>query len=580
MIGRAARFALIFCWLAWPILSHAQTYMWRDATGVHYAGICPTGVTCQIAGPRQGTAYQQPGTGYQAPAPQLRSPVGTNLDGIAYWSPQLPFLDVMKFSSPWISGDGTNWDNQQPLDLDANGWVRSLAPGQIARKLTLREIGDRYPGGQYTVRYKGEGTLKFGFAAQVVSQAPGQMLLQVTPNSGGVYLVIEATNPANYLRDIEIIMPGGICEGDFFTHAASAEACTSAFLPFADHHRTIIFYPVFANRLRGYSALRFMDWMSTNNSPVRNWGLRTTVAYSTWSTTGGAPLEVMIALANLLQVHPWFTLPHQADDAYAQQFAALVRARLDPKLGVYVEHSNEVWNSQFKQYADTVNAAKAQTPPLDNMQYHALRSRSIGKIFKDALGGTRVTAVLGAQAANPWTATRGLDYLKSQFGSAIGIDAVAIAPYFGISVKPAELLAYEALSLDALFSSMSATVSQSGKWVADYRATVANAYGVRLIGYEGGQHMVGIWGAENSAALNTLFDDFNRDPRIKQMYLAYLAGWKQNGGELFVHFTDVSRYTKWGRWGALEYISQARQESPKFDALQTFIEQNPVWWKQ
>jgi hypothetical protein len=188
--------------------------------------------------------------------------------------------------------------------------------------------------------------------------------------------------------------------------------------------------------------------------------------------------------------------------------------------------------------------------------------------------------VLGAQAVNPWTATRGLDYLRNQFGSATGIDAVAIAPYFGVSVKPADLPAYEAMTLDALFANMAGTVTQSGKWVADYRAKVANAYGVRLIGYEGGQHMVGIWGAENSAALDTLFDAFNRDPRVKQMYLDYLNAWKQNGGELFVHFTDVSRYTKWGRWGALEYIAQPRAGSPKFDAIQSFIEQNPVWWSQ
>jgi hypothetical protein len=90
--------------------------------------------------------------------------------------------------------------------------------------------------------------------------------------------------------------------------------------------------------------------------------------------------------------------------------------------------------------------------------------------------------------------------------------------------------------------------------------------------------MVGVGGAENDAALNSLFDSFNRDPRIKQLYLDYLADWKRAGGELFVHFNDVSRYIKWGRWGALEYVGQPRSESPKFDALQTFIEENPVWW--
>ncbi len=119
----------------------------------------------------------------------------------------------------------------------------------------------------------------------------------------------------------------------------------------------------------------------------------------------------------------------------------------------------------------------------------------------------------------------------------------------------------------------------SAAWARNYRK-VANDYGVHLISYEGGESMVGILGAEGNTALNELFDAFNRDPRIKQLYLDYLAGWKQAGGELFVHFNDAGRYTKWGRWGALEYIAQPRAAAPKFDAIQSFIEQNPVWWTQ
>src|SRR5205823_11532698 len=148
---------------------------------------------------------------------KLRSAVGTNLEGISYWTPQLPFVDVMKSSSQWGSSDGN------PLDLDANGWVRSLAPGQTAHKLTVREIGGRYPAGQYVVRYKGEGTLTFRFDANVVSQKAGEILLQVAPSGAGIWLQIEATNPTNYLRDIRITMPGGICQGDPFTHVTEAQ---------------------------------------------------------------------------------------------------------------------------------------------------------------------------------------------------------------------------------------------------------------------------------------------------------------------------------------------------------------------
>jgi hypothetical protein len=115
--------------------------------------------------------------------------------------------------------------------------------------------------------------------------------------------------------------------------------------------------------------------------------------------------------------------------------------------------------------------------------------------------------------------------------------------------------------------------------VKNYRE-LATINKMSLIAYEGGQHMLGIQGAENNAELTALFLSFNRDPRIKQLYLDYLATWKQTGGELFVHYRDAGRYTKWGSWGALEYADQPRSAAPKYDALRTFIEQNPVWWKQ
>jgi hypothetical protein len=554
--------------------TQAEIYRWRDATGVlHYSDVCPAGVICATGTPTSATVVTSTAKKIAETTLRLRSPIGTNLEGITYWTSQLPFVDVMKSSSAWGSNDG------RPLDLDVNGYVRSLAPGQTAHKLTLRAIGGRYPAGRYVVRYKGEGRLTFNFDARVVSQQPGEMLIEVTPSNNGVWVEIEATNPLNYLRDIEMIMPGGICEGDAFTHVASPQDCGSTpFLSFASSN--ILFYPVFADRLRGYSVLRFMDWMETNNSPVTNWSQRTPMSYSTWATTTGGPIEVMIALANLVGAHPWFTIPHQSDDAYVQNLAQMVKAQLNPALGIYVEYSNEVWNSIFAQKTYVNNQAGAQSPPIDGLQYHALRSRTVGRIFKDVLGESRVVAVLGAQAASPSTATRGLDYLKSRFGTSIGIDAVAIAPYFAVFANPDTASTYTAMTLDAFFAYVRTTVlPEPARWTATYRQ-VANAYGVRLIAYEGGQHLNGVRGGENDPALNALFDAFNRDPRVKQIYLDYLAGWKQAGGELFVHFNDVSRYTKRGRWGALEYIAQPRVDSPKFDALRTFIEHNPVWWMQ
>jgi len=109
---------------------------------------------------------------------------------------------------------------------------------------------------------------------------------------------------------------------------------------------------------------------------------------------------------------------------------------------------------------------------------------------------------------------------------------------------------------------------------------LADSYSLSLIAYEGGQHLVSVGDAQNNDRVNALFFAFNRDPRIKQLYLDYLALWKAAGGQLFVHYNDVGEFSKFGSWGSLERVDQLRSAAPKFDALQTFIEQNPVWWSQ
>jgi hypothetical protein len=521
----------------------------------------------------------------QGRPPRPRAALGTNLLGVTYYSPQTPFVDVMKSASPWISGDAATWDNALPLDVDVRGWVRSLLPGQIARTLML--LAERYPAGRYQVRYKGQGSFGFGQAARVVpgSERPGELMVDVAPESGGLFLYIMATDPADYLRDIEVLMPGGVCERDPFTHAASAAECGARrYLPFSEYSASIVFYPAFAERLRSYGALRFMDWFAANGgrrgpNPVKQWAERTPLAQRTWATETGVPPEVILALANRLGAHAWLNIPHQSDDAYARGLAELVRERLDPALGVYVEYSNELWNPIFPQSAYAAAQGAAQLPAIDAMQYHALRTRNAGQLFQSVLGAPRVVTVLAAQATNPWTARRGMDYLTQRFGAgASGIEAIAIAPYFGVMPTPANAAYYTAMSLDAFFEHVRATALPAAiRTMTTYRALSAE-YGLPLYAYEGGQHMVGRAGAENNDALTAQFHAFNRDRRVGELYLEYLDAWKGEGGTLFMHFTDISRYDKWGDWGSLEFMTQARSQAPKFDALHSFIERNPPWW--
>jgi hypothetical protein len=65
---------------------------------------------------------------------------------------------------------------------------------------------------------------------------------------------------------------------------------------------------------------------------------------------------------------------------------------------------------------------------------------------------------------------------------------------------------------------------------------------------------------------------------MKAIYAKYLQAWRDGGGEVFVHYLDCQATSKWGRWGALEYLDQPRAEAPKHDALMEFIAANPIGW--
>jgi hypothetical protein len=93
------------------------------------------------------------------------------------------------------------------------------------------------------------------------------------------------------------------------------------------------------------------------------------------------------------------------------------------------------------------------------------------------------------------------------------------------------------------------------------------------VAYEGGQHLVGVYGAENNERLTARLQAANRHPRMGQIYARYLAAWQRAGGDLFCHFSSVSRWSKWGSWGLLEYSDDRLADAPKFLATTRWARQ-------
>ena len=108
--------------------------------------------------------------------------------------------------------------------------------------------------------------------------------------------------------------------------------------------------------------------------------------------------------------------------------------------------------------------------------------------------------------------------------------------------------------------------------------------------YEGGQHLtimgsMGDLEQKRKNELRKLFRDANRDPRMKDRYLTLLNGWKElhksnDSISLFTLYTMAQSYYDYGSWGMKEWLTQEREDAPKFDALMEFQENAVIpWWQ-
>ncbi len=517
--------------------------------------------------------------------------LGTNLAGIADSSTQIPFLDAFKSARRWITQcqPGTDcegvWDTEEydQLDLDEYGWVKSLpAPADAPRysqvsTLLFREMS-RYPGGTYVVLYEGEGEIAYQFDAKKdeAQSKLGRDVIQVTPSDGGIYLSIRSTDPnktGNYIRNIHVVP--------------------------IEHESTFqkeIFNPLFLERIKKFGTIRFMDWMGTNNSQQQEWSNRPQVDDATYAIKG-VPIEIMVELANRLHAHPWFNIPHLATDEYMNNFAKLVKERLDPQSKVYVEFSNEVWNWMFAQAQYALKQGKARWGEDKGdayMQWYGMRTAQMSDIWKSVFGNQRdrVISIISTQ-----TSWKGLEAsaLDCSLWVAEGnkpcyqhqIDAYAITGYFSGNLgipqnqgivegwlkdgNQAADRAWTQIKQGGVIPNQSDADSLTDTAAYfNFHQQIAKQKGLKLVVYEGGQHLVN----SNSDKLTDFFIKLNRDPKMHDLYSQLLESWKQAGGYVFMSFSDITPPTKWGSWGVLEHVDQTG--SPKYDALINFIDRNQL----
>ena len=491
------------------------------------------------------------------PIPARSRHVGMNLAGIAYYSTEFPFADMMKSGMGWTSReDNGTWGKPFP-SLTADGYPAALAPGQHALNAVAWD-GSRFAPGRYVVLWDGDGSISFPMSnVKIAETAANRIAIDVVDTSGSLWVAIDRTSASNPVRNLRFLWPG-------------TEA-TYASQPFN---------PVFLAKVAPFSVLRFIDWGATNTTPVVDWAQRSHVADVTYATPAGVPIEVMIDLANTLHVDPWFCIPHQASDDYVRQFATLLRDRLDPALRPHIEYSNEVWNTGFGQTQWSI--ARSQALGLDipfgqPAAFYAMRSVQMFKIIQDVWGADRgrIVRVIAGQAVWDNFLTHALAYQDT----AANADVMAIAPYFNAveAGDPARVATTLTLTSDQIVDQMLAHIRGDIKSSMTANAALAAKYKLKLKAYESGAgDSSSYFPADKIDAMTALFMAAHNNPRMRSVYTEYYTQWVAAGGDTMNQYSDVGNWSKWGLWGSLQYVTQDPATAPKYQGLLDFIAAHPT----
>jgi hypothetical protein len=481
--------------------------------------------------------------------------------------------------------------------------------------------------GLYTMSFTGQAVLSsvagnptLTFSNQAWNAATNTTTVNVSMPGGPTYadgpalMVISFTNTqltptsgANTgIANLQVIRPG-------FTLAEAANPAQ-------------VFDPAFVAAYAPFAYIRFMGWLGTNtnpyiatscasaapacstvNTPTIGWsqrslptdfyqGVGASVSSSNPNLNTGAwgiSWEYVILLANAANKDIWINVPINATgssdqydptyvaspdtSSYVYNLAMLLKngdaatgnVGLNPGLHIYIEHSNEVWNSGFMQYGWNENAAEAEvaaapggvsvlnndgdTNTLDwAYRRHIKRLYEIANIFESVFGpgsfGTTIRPVYawfqfdegsGSGAANA------LAWFKTNYGPPANyFYAMAQGDYFSPSNWASDTTIAEVLS------DMTANSNASVSYVTQNLAT-ANQYGLKLAAYEGGPGNTN--GGQNSTTNLGVQILANRDPGMDTLVQTHIRNnWFQQGGDMFGYFVMSSAYSRYGDWGATD----------------------------
>lgn len=536
-------------------------------------------------------------------------PIGMNLAGIADWEVGFPFRNLMWGARTWgtrnAEGDSPwNTEKLSRIGLDEDGYpleIPWVVDGVAQEVFTL--VPNVLKPGRYVLLYDGEGEVDGFVTTRRVDVKPGRVELEMWHDRTVGYegIRIRRSVRGNHVRNMRLL-------------ALEDEGADLTASPFRTE---------FLDFCKPFHCLRFMDWLATNNSINREWGRRKRRSFYTQTGSSGdidgffgsglpagsdrfasgVAVELCIEAANQTGCDAWLCVPHRADDDYIREMAKLTKEKLDPRLKVYVEFSNEIWNWMFMQAqwmlrsqvaAEGVAAVRGRAPwkdgrvpeafvnqvaprgeGVDHPERTGALFRRCFRIWEDVFTGAdrqRLVRVCTVQGGWPDTARRTLRWCVENGGC----DAVSPAGYVGPDDEIYQR--WEAaganLTAEQVVADMMARLEGE---LRNYQeiAVAARQAGVAYVVYEGGQHIQ----PKNQAELpyNPALGAAQRHPKMYDLYLELLRRHQDElGCTLFAAFSSVGRQgERWGSWGHLEHYGQDPAEMPKMRALLDFNPPRP-----
>ena len=469
------------------------------------------------------------------------SDIGVNLNGNSPWAGDPVWVDVRNLFNAW--GPVNNvWATSPAPPVNSDNYP--LAPASTMAVLA------NYPAGLYQLSYEGTGTLTFS--------GMGKLVGSITTSNGVSTGTVEL-NPAFGTTNLFLTLTG-----------VSSTATISNFHLYAPGYGanpTQVFTNQFLQAVKPFTTVRFMNWMATNGSTVANWSDRTPPTSFLATTASGVPYEDMIALANEAQKNMWINIPALATPTYVQDLAQLIQANLDPNLKVYVEYSNETWNSGFLAYGQVLTASLSNplvtaTNNLDKVaEQSAYMAIQDGQIFKTVFGAgnTQVVPVFSGWSYGYWYQQAALQWVQATYGSPANyFSDLAIAPYIGLPSGTN----VSSLNVNQVFAGLNQTLNTSYVSQLQTSASIASTYGISLAAYEGGQSM----GSNNSWSYSVM-EQAKNDPRMYQLYVSMMQDWDKYVGtqNVFMDYLLSGSDSQYGFWGLLPSVASVG--SQEYDAL-------------